>query len=68
MISNSINDMKTMDYSTAIDWMSIKLLGTGMVLLAISGSIIITVLSGVAFASTIIYNVIKIYKEIKNKK
>ena len=68
MISNNINSMRAMDLSTTIDWVSVKLLGTGIVLLVVSWGIIITVLSGLAFFSTLLYNGIKIYKELKNKK
>lgn len=51
----------------AIDWTSIKL--NAVCLLGfISGSTLIVFLTGVATASTIIYNAIKIYQEIKKKK
>ena len=57
-----------MDFSSAVDWVSIKLLGTGIALLMISGGAFIMWLSGLAFFSTLLYNGIKIYKELKNKK
>lgn len=51
----------------SIDWVSIKLLGSGVVLLAIGGSALM-VLSALAFLSTIAYNCIRIYKETKKGK
>lgn len=50
----------------AIDWVSVKL--TAFPLLGIfSGIGWLQVLSAIGIASTIIYNGIRIYKEIKNK-
>lgn len=51
----------------SIDWVSIKLLGTGITLLAIGGGLL-TVLSGLAFLTTIAYNIVRIYKETKKGK
>lgn len=66
MISNNYN-MKTMDLSTAIDWFSIKLMGISIALAVINWNKITGILSVIALTSTIIYNVVKIYKEFKNK-
>lgn len=66
MISNNYN-MKTMDFSTAIDWFSIKLMGISIALAVINWNKITGILSVIALTSTIIYNVVKIYKEFKNK-
>jgi hypothetical protein len=51
----------------SIDWLSIKLLGAGVTLLAIGGTLL-SILSGLAFVSTIAYNCIRIYKDTKKKK
>lgn len=59
--------MKTMDFSTAIDWLSIKLMGISIALAVINWSKFTGILSMIALASTIIYNGIRIYKEFKNK-
>lgn len=56
------------DFATTIDWLSIKLTGLSVFIAAISGSAVLQWLSGVAVASTIIYNLIRIYKELKKEK
>jgi len=56
------------DYSTAIDWLSIKLNGLCVALAVISGNQFLGILAGIATASTIIYNGIRIYKEVKKNK
>jgi hypothetical protein len=50
----------------AVDWLSVKLTGLCITVLFI-GSGILTALSAVAICTTIIYNSIRIYKEIKQK-
>lgn len=50
----------------AIDWTSVKL--SIFPLLGIfAGSTLLQVLSGIGVLSTVIYNGIRIYKELKNK-
>jgi hypothetical protein len=49
----------------AIDWTSVKLAGVS--LLFIGGSKLTMCLGVAAMSSTIIYNSIRIYKELKNK-
>lgn len=56
------------NFETAIDWLSIKLNGVCIVFVVISGSQLLTVLAGAATATTIIYNIIRIYKEFKRSK
>lgn len=51
----------------AIDWTSIKLGGFSSIFLIIHVSSMLSVLSSIAVVSTIIYNGIRIYKEIRNK-
>lgn len=60
-------ETKMIDISTAIDWLSIKLTGVTVVLVAITGGSLLTILGVVSVVSTIVYNAIRIYKEIKNK-
>jgi hypothetical protein len=57
--------MKTI-YNNAIDWMSIKL-NAVCFLGFFTGSNLIATLSIIATVTTIIYNAIRIFKEIKNK-
>lgn len=52
----------------AIDWLSIKLTGISLVLAAITWGGFIAFLSGIALCTTIVYNGIRIYKELKAKK
>jgi hypothetical protein len=52
----------------AVDWMSIKLCGISTPFLFISGAKVTTYLGVVVMLSTLLYNGIRIYKEIKNKK
>lgn len=59
--------MNRFDITHAIDWMSIKLTGIGVGLCAITGNSVLMWLGGVATASTIVYNGIRIYKELKRK-
>lgn len=54
--------------SEAIDWLSIKITGGSILLAAITWNQALAILSGVALLSTIIYNGIRIYKEIKKTK
>jgi divalent metal cation (Fe/Co/Zn/Cd) transporter len=58
---------KMIDYSTAIDWLSFKLTGVSVLLAAITGGQLLTVMAGIATSTTIIYNVIRIYKELNKK-
>lgn len=51
-----------------IDWLSIKLTGISVTLAFISGNQLVLWFSTVSIATTIIYNLIRIIKEIKNKK
>lgn len=51
-----------------IDWTSIKLCGVSVFLAAITWSQFLGIASGVAVFSTILYNGIRIYKELKKKK
>lgn len=53
----------------AIDWVSIKLNTPGIIiLLAIDTSTAVKVFGLLSIISTIVYNSIRIYKEIRNKK
>lgn len=54
------------DFERVIDWTSIKMNGV-CVFLAISGGGVLVVLSLIATGTTIIHNVIRIYKELKKK-
>lgn len=49
-----------------IDWTSVKLMGISSVLAVISWNPAL-ILSIIGFTTTIIYNVIRIYKELKKK-
>jgi H+/gluconate symporter-like permease len=49
----------------SIDWTSVKLCGISTPFLFINATKITTVLGIIAVASTIIYNGIRIYKELK---
>lgn len=51
-----------------LDWTSIKLCGVSVFLAAITWSDLLGVASGIAVFSTILYNGIRIYKEVKKKK
>ena len=64
---------KMIDFSTVIDWISFKLLGAGIGLYLLKIHIpklseIAGYLSVIALLSTIVYNGVKIYKELKKKK
>ena len=59
--------MKTMNVEI-IDWLSLKLNGLAIVMAFISGNVLLQALAGVATASTILYNAVRIYKEFKKKK
>ena len=52
----------------AADWTSVKLCGASVTFLFIDLSKLTLRLGIVVMATTIIYNVIKIYKELKTKK
>jgi hypothetical protein len=51
----------------SVDWTSVKLCGVGVGLSVITWNVAIGILSGVALLSTIVYNGIRIYKEVKKK-
>ena len=59
--------MKAMNLEI-VDWLSLKLNGLTIVLAYISGNQLLQALAGVATASTILYNAVRIYKEFKKKK
>lgn len=52
----------------AIDWTSIKLNGVALGFAVITWSKVIMIFTLASLATTIFYNLIRIYKEIKNKK
>lgn len=52
----------------AIDWMSVKLTGASLPCLLLINPNIGAWLAIIMFSSTIIYNGIRIYKELKNRK
>lgn len=52
----------------AIDWTSVKLNGIAIGFAAITWNKIVMLATLATLASTFIYNAIRIYKEIKNKK
>lgn len=56
------------DFSTAIDWLSVKLTGITVAFAVITGSTILSIMAGIATATTIVYNVIRIIKEFKKQK
>ncbi len=56
------------DFSSSIDWLSMKLTGLSVAICAITGGKVMFVLGMISVGSTIIYNCIRIYKELKNKK
>lgn len=56
------------DISQIIDWTSMKLTAAAVLLTIITWTQFMGLLSGIAVISTIIYNAIRIYKELKNKK
>lgn len=58
---------RVLDMATAIDWVSMKLTGISVVFALITGGSLMTVLALIATGSTIVYNIIRIYKEVKNK-
>lgn len=51
----------------SIDWLSVKLNTPGAVMLFITVGDVIKILGAASIASTLIYNGIRIYKELKNK-
>lgn len=53
--------------ASAIDWVSIKLTGLTVGLAMITANHALSLLAGVATLSTIVYNSIRIYKELKHK-
>ena len=56
-----------MDIAEVIDWTSVKLTGGSVFLGLITGNQILMGLAGLATISTIVYNAIRIYKELKRK-
>lgn len=52
---------------SAIDWTSVKLCGISTTPLFINVNPIIKWLSALAILSTVVYNSVKIYKELKTK-
>jgi hypothetical protein len=66
--------MKTINYNmwqiinNSIDWVSVKFTFGSIFLAAITWNGFLAILSGVALLSTVVYNGIRIYKELKNKK
>lgn len=56
------------DFDLVIDWFSIKLQGVTVALAMITGDSLLLVLTGISVITTIVYNVVKTIKEIKNKK
>jgi hypothetical protein len=56
-----------MDLAEVIEWFSIKITGFSITLALITWNQFLGILSGVALISTIVYNVIKIIKEVKRK-
>jgi hypothetical protein len=60
--------MKAMEHIYhSIDWLSIKLTGVAIPFLFITGSDVLRLLGYAVMLSTLIYNGIRIYKELKNK-
>jgi large-conductance mechanosensitive channel len=59
--------LKTIDLFENVDWFSIKITGVSITLALITWNQFLGILSGVALISTIVYNVIKIIKEVKRK-
>ena len=59
--------VKMIDFSTAIDWLSVKLTGITVVLIAATGGWALTILGMLSVVSTIAYNAIRIYKELKKQ-
>lgn len=57
----------TMSITNAIDWMSVKLNTPCVLLLFVDVSAAFKFLGVLSIFTTIVYNSIKIYKEIKNK-
>lgn len=51
----------------SIDWLSVKLNVLSVTILAITGSELATIFAIIATATTIAYNGIRIYKELKKK-
>ena len=51
----------------AIDWLSIKITTGALLLAAMTWNQILAIMSGIALLSTIAYNGIRIYKELKRK-
>lgn len=56
------------DLTDAIDWLSVKLSVGGSCLAVITGNQVLMGLSGIMIVSTIVYNTIRIIKELKRKK
>jgi hypothetical protein len=61
------NFLKSIDLFEVVDWFSIKITGVSITLALITWNQFLGILSGVALISTIVYNVIKIIKEVKRK-
>ena len=51
----------------SVDWISVKLNLLSITMLAITGSELATIFAIAATATTIVYNGIRIYKEVKKK-
>ena len=58
----------TLDFQHIIDWTSIKLMGVSVLLVAITWSAFTGSLSLIALLTTIVYNGIRIYKELRRAK
>lgn len=56
------------DLEFTIDWFSVKMNGAAVFICAISGQQILYWLGGLATITTIVYNLIRIYKELKYPK
>lgn len=56
---------KEIDFMHTIDWTSVKLSGASICFTAITWSNITAIGSGLVILSTLIYNGIRIYKELK---
>ena len=66
--------MKTMTHNVwqliyqSVDWLSVKFMGASLFIAAIIPTALLEVLSATLVVSGIIYNFIRIYKELKKKK
>lgn len=56
------------DFEIALDWTSIKMNGITVGICAISGQQVLYILGGVATITTIVYNAIRIVKELRSMK